>query len=416
MANQDGVPALRGAKRVLTIKSRIVAIVAVAAASSAAVGLVGSWQIARVADQGVSIYDKGLVPDQEVSALREAVGRARADGISRANAKTPAAAVEYNKALESDEKAIDTLVAAHTRRTLSSTERDALNQFVTSWYDYREARVLGDQYARDGRNQEFEDLRAQRMTPDVNRALAALDSMSKASAATARSRLDAAQDARKTGLTISLIIIVLGLLVVGAAGLFTVRAIVVPLRRLRVVLASVAGGDLTSRVEAPAADEIGEMATALNGTLDTVHDIIRQLDATSRQLSGHAEEAASQSTIASAAIDLISGEIDAMNAEAEEVVTNLANIRVMDPEAQKRDPERLLDAVASISEMVDLLGRTISDNELAQATRTTASIVNNTRENADDLAQIAAHLSSMISIFKLGDGPATRDADRLVRR
>jgi methyl-accepting chemotaxis protein len=389
----------------LTIRNRIAAITVIAAITAAAVGAVGIWQISEVAAQGTSIYKDGLIPDQEVGALRETVARARTDGLSRAYAKTPEAAAQYGKALEVDERQIDRLVESHIDRDLSSTERQALNQFVVAWHDYREARVLGDELAKQGRGAEWEKLRSERMTPDVNTALGALEDMSQASAHTARSKLDAAEQARSNGLTVSLAIILVSLLVIALVGVLTIRAMVGPLLRLRSVLESVAEGDLTRRVGQVSDDEVGDMSTALNTTLDTMHDVILQLEATAQQLSDQAEQASTQSTTASAAIELISNEVDAIHSEAENAAANLARIDTQWTSTDLLDSTHVHAVIDSMNANVKLLGRVVGDNDFIQATRTTASIMDDTRKTASSLAEMSASLTAMISVFKLNELP-----------
>ncbi len=74
--------------RLLSVRVMIMGAIMIAAVAAFIAGVVGIWQITTVAARGLTIYTDSVVPNQDVGQLREAVGRARMDGLSRANAKT----------------------------------------------------------------------------------------------------------------------------------------------------------------------------------------------------------------------------------------------------------------------------------------------------------------------------------------
>lgn len=93
------------------------------------------------------------------------------------------------------------------------------------------------------------------------------------------------------------------------------RAVLLPVHRMVTVIESMAGGDLTTRIDVRSSDEIGNMARHMNEFIDSLHETIRlfaanamelasastQLSDTSGQMAHGAESLASQSaTVATA--------------------------------------------------------------------------------------------------------------------
>jgi HAMP domain-containing protein len=62
------------------------------------------------------------------------------------------------------------------------------------------------------------------------------------------------------------------------------------------VLERVAEGDLTTRVEVRGRDEISQMATALNTTITTVHDVVSQLESQALELSDFADRSSERTS------------------------------------------------------------------------------------------------------------------------
>jgi methyl-accepting chemotaxis protein len=145
-------------------------------------------------------------------------------------------------------------------------------------------------------------------------------------------------------------------------GLWVAQRIVKPIRRVAAVLERVAEGDLTSRVEDPGQDEVGQMAVSLNTTLGTIHDVVRQLDIDATSLSDYAQHASSQTANASAATE----------------------------------------AMRSLGSVVDHEG-------VAKAIDASAALMAGIEETATKFSKMAEDLNAMISIFTIepSDGEAT---------
>jgi methyl-accepting chemotaxis protein len=273
------------------IVTKILAIAAIAMLLTAVVGGVSAWHLRVVTDKGNDIYTQALVPTQEVGNLREAVGRVRVDGLSGVIAtsqKRPDQIAMWKDALTKDEALIDEIHATYIQRDLPPAEKEAVDRFWAAWTEYRASRDLGDQLNREGRTAEWVQVRDGRTTPAIAAARTALDDLTQASAVTATQRMDQAVEAGKQAMRLTTASVLVGLLVMVFVGVVVARSIVRPLYRLRDVLLAVADGDLRPRAEIAGADEVGQMAAALNTTLTNVHGVVRQIEQDAARLSSFA--------------------------------------------------------------------------------------------------------------------------------
>jgi methyl-accepting chemotaxis protein len=201
-------------------------------------------------------------------------------------------------------------------------------------------------------------------------------------AAIAAKTYRAARDA-----TILLLVAALALAVCLALGL--VRSLTRPLRRAEELLQTVAGGDLSQRVQVGSSDELGRMTAALNQTVDRMRGAIGTIAESSRGLGGAAErmqqvseqvgataeETSAQAASVSAAADQVSANIQTVASGAEEMGTSITEIAKSANEAA--------DVAASAVRMADDTNRTIaklgaSSQEITEVVRAITSIAEQT--------------------------------------
>ncbi len=139
------------------------------------------------------------------------------------------------------------------------------------------------------------------------------------------------------------------LLLAGILALLITRSLTRPLGRTVSLLRDVAGGDLSGRLHDNAGDEVGEMGTALNESLDRMSETVagiaasattlssasEELSAVSQQLSSTSEETAAQSGAVSAAAEQVSSNVQAVAAGAEELGASISEIAMRTTEAAR---------------------------------------------------------------------------------
>jgi methyl-accepting chemotaxis protein len=108
-----------------------------------------------------------------------------------------------------------------------------------------------------------------------------------------------------------------------AAIAWTLAALIArPAREVADVLGSLAEGDLRPRVAYRSADELGEMAAALNTSLDTTQTIIAGLGAASVQLSAASMELASSAEQVATNVQIAAAGTEEMTASIQEIARN----------------------------------------------------------------------------------------------
>ena len=129
------------------------------------------------------------------------------------------------------------------------------------------------------------------------------------------------------------------LLAVVLATLIT-RSLTRPLRSTVELLRDVARGDLSARVANPTGDELGQMGSALNESLERMSETVEgiahssttlssaseELSAVSQQMSAAAEETAAQASSVSAAAEQVSHNVQSVSAGAEELGASISEI------------------------------------------------------------------------------------------
>jgi methyl-accepting chemotaxis protein len=168
-----------------------------------------------------------------------------------------------------------------------------------------------------------------------------------------------------------------GVLLTVLAAWSVVRAIRRPLRHMLTALRSVAGRDLTTRVEVIRADELGQMGAALNdalaalrGTVSSTADKVGALSAASgdlRQLAGSldssAERTAGQARSADASVGQVSAAVGDMSAATEQLAASIREIARQTSDAAVTTGQASVSAAetAAAVEALSAAGREVGD-------------------------------------------------------
>ena len=149
----------------------------------------------------------------------------------------------------------------------------------------------------------------------------------------------------------------------------TSRSITRPLDEAGVVLAAVAEGDLTQRVDESSTDEVGQMGRSMNIALSSISDVITQfadsargLAETSQRIGGlsgkiaqGAEESSAQANVVAGAATEVSRNVQTVSAGSEEMGASIREISHNANEAATV-AARAVDTVRTTTETVSRLG------------------------------------------------------------
>ena len=315
------------------VGAKIAFVLAVALAAGLVTGLAGVSSVDKLARIGNEIND--TVP--EVTALQTIALTAKAAANDERGfllAGDPSFIDEVDEKLGEVDEAVQAAVEASTDEDRAARIADvgaaigawgdALQQEFTLYKVNRQAAVniaLGAN--RELRKSYEEDLAA--VTED---AVTSLEQGERFSA-----------EASSTTVRL-LVILAIGLLVSILAGRQLTRQIVRGVRRQLAALQAVAGGDLTAEAEVNGADEVGQMATALNTATAHLRQAMGQMDANAQalasaseelssvsgQMAGSASESSSQAGLVSAAAEQVSRNVQTVATGTEEMSASIREI------------------------------------------------------------------------------------------
>jgi len=191
--------------------------------------------------------------------------------------------------------------------------------------------------------------------------------------------------ARLTVIALLIASVLVGLVLAQVAA----RAISRPVQRTVEALKSVETGDLTERLEVDSKDEVGQMAAALNKTLDqlsaamasigrnsqTLASSSEELTAVSHQMGSNAEETSAQSGVVAAAAEQVTRNLQTVATATEEMTASIKEIAKNANEAAKVATAAVKTAEAT-NQTVAKLGQ--SSEEIGQVLKVITSIAQQT--------------------------------------
>jgi methyl-accepting chemotaxis protein len=127
-------------------------------------------------------------------------------------------------------------------------------------------------------------------------------------------------------------LMVMSLICLAAAGLafavarWTARSVTRPLDEVAGVMAAVAGGDLTRRIDVRSDDEVGQMARSTNTALDTLSTLIGTIRRSATAVDGSSQQLTRVSTLISESADQASSQANVVSAAAEQVSRNVQTV------------------------------------------------------------------------------------------
>jgi methyl-accepting chemotaxis protein len=247
----------------------------------------------------------------------------------------------------------------------------------------------------------------------------------------------------------TMIVVVLAALLL-AAGIWwgLSRMISRPLRRSAEVLSRVVAGDLTQRIQVESTDEVGQMAQALNSSVEATQDAMRairesavtlassseELSATSSQMSAAAEETSAQANAVSAAAEQVSNNAQSVSTSSEQMSTSIREIATSANEAaavaanavevagsttatvarlgeSSAEIGEVIKVITSIAEQTNLLAlnATIEAARAGEAGKGFAVVANEVKELAKETAHATEEIGAKILAIQ-DDATAAVDA------
>lgn len=370
----------------LSVRTRIVAAVLVAALVATVVGVLGIRSLGTTNEATADIYHKNLLGFEQVATLRRATAEMRLYVTNHALSVEDAERASYAKLIVDSDTTINQAMQAYSATNPGAASRDALTVFsaaLTSYRDLRDTVLIPA-----GTHHDLDTWRSTRdgkVAPLVTTMDQQLATMVDKEKSGAQAAVVAAQDAYVSNRTIAIVLLVVGLALAIGTGVVVAGGIARGLNRVRSVCEDLEAGDLTVRVGLTTHDELGRMGHALDGALAKLREMVGTIDVSSTSLasaasqlagaSGHivtsAEETEVQAGVVSAAAEQVSRSSQTVAAGMEEMGASIKEIAFSAAEAARVAGEAVT-AAQGTSTTVARLGE--SSREIGDVVKAITSI------------------------------------------
>lgn len=322
------------------IGTKVVGMVLVTSSVFVTVGLIGVSRTRELSDRADVLYSQKVTGLVHLSRLRGSVGTAQ-QAVLMHVLSTDVSDKNYWQAVVVQKDAeIDKDLQALLKLQWDDSRAAQLSAFEQAFKDWRTPRdealkVSGSGELITAGTAIF--YHPQVLAKDV---FHNLEQLSEAVNQDVRGSAVAARESANRSITLMVILLIAGVVLALGLGVLAARAISRPLRRTVTVLRAVAAGDFTQQMDIGSADEVGQMAAALNQTLEllrgTMGSISRNVSAlssasdglahVSSSMSASAEETATQAGVASAAASQVSSNVQTVAAAAEELNVSIREV------------------------------------------------------------------------------------------
>jgi methyl-accepting chemotaxis protein len=361
----------------LPLRAKLLTTVGVACVVALVIGVVGLAQLGALDQRSQDIKTHALGPTDEMAQVRRTFLQTRIDSLADELIPDTTGA-EHNAFLADVDKVNAAFADLRDDTVLTGTQRALLDQADQAWKSY--ADVVGGrllQLAHSGNMQAFMTLRIQQVKPVSATLNAALDSLEKSLTAQGDASVTAATSAYHSARTLILIVLIVGVAIALALGVFVAGLVIRPVIAVRNGLVAMAAGDLTARVDVTSRDEVGQMAEALNEASGSLRATVQstaesaqalaaaaeELTSSAEAISGSAEEAATQAGTVAAAAEQISRNVQTVAAGSEEMGASINEIAQNAAEAA-RVAGSAVQAAETTTQTVTTLG--ISSQEIGE--------------------------------------------------
>ncbi len=374
-------------------------------------GLYGLHQASAINERVRNLYTQELVPLETVDDMKASFYRVR-DRVGRHLMEPERQAVHEARIREQLER-LKRNEAKYRQSRLSDEERRLMDAYAAAWKRYLaliEGKVLP--LSRAGKVEEAERVLYGPALQAFREAREAINELADYQVRRAKRRFDNAQAAYAEMRSLTVTLIVAGLLVAAALGWQLVRSIRRPLLEVRQVLGRLDQGDLTGMVSYRSEDELGQMANDLNNAIAAQRQLVSSILQTVEQVAAAGEEMSAVTGQTRKTVqdqqketEQLATAMNEMTSTVQEVARNIAQTAESATEANRQTAEGsavVREAVARIDALADQLGETAHKVEaLEKHSETIGSVVEVIRGVAEQTNLLA--LNAAIEAARAGD-------------
>jgi methyl-accepting chemotaxis protein len=372
------------------VKTKVLTTVAVSAVVTATVGVLGIQALSSAASDADDMYSKnmqGVIAAATMDGLLSDIRMNTRDTILSVDAADAATNLD---ALTGLREAFDDSVAAYGDGGLEPQKQALVDETVATMDAYEQVvrtalaplALRGDMPGWVAIN----DVQAPPLTTVMTDDIQTLRDEETAEAAAANDAIRASYESQRT---LSIAVIVIGILIAVGMGLIVAIGIARAARKVQDVTTALADGDLTRSCGLTTKDELGQMGASLDTAVTSLRDVMasvvasaeavaassEELSASSAQISASAEETSVQSGVVSAAAEEVSRSVATVAAGAEEMGASIREISQNANEAARVAASAVTEAEATTATITHL---GVSSQEIGAVIKTITSIAEQT--------------------------------------
>jgi methyl-accepting chemotaxis protein len=374
------------------LRSRLLGAILVVALTTVGVGVFGILRMATLSDRADEVYTGGTVPLDRLHVLESDWWRLQAF-TARSNIPSlpPSAIALARQDAAAAAQTLTTDTTAVSRLPLPSGARSAYAAFAQSTGQYLQ--LLQQLIAAANAGPAVQVPIIDQMNDLEATIETSMRAATTAAAHNATVTAAQAQAAYRTARTWTIVIMVVGVALAVGLALLVARGVTGPVARIRAVLAAVRAGDLRVRAGQVGGGELGEVAGALDETLDSLAGVLTlvgdssgRLAAASHQLSAVADSIAEFSSTAAGQSDRVVSSAGAVAMSVDTVATGSAQM-----EQAIREIAQNATAAARVAgqavEVADATTRTVGKlGDSSEEIATVVKLINGIAEQTNLLA------------------------------
>jgi len=242
------------------------------------IGVYGLIQMGAIQDELTEMYELQLQPIVDLGQMRVALNRIRASVLNHILADTKEEMKEFEKEIEEEDQEIEKEGELYAKSIRTEEGQALYNDFLKALKDYEEirsAQVLTLSAA--GKKEKALEAAGGPVKQRFTAAAALLGKLSDIKSKLAKDSFETADQHYSSTRNLTVATLVIATVLSVFLGLMIGRMIARPLGQSVEVLLAVAGGDYTKRLDIDTQDEVGQMAGALNKTIEAIRTSFQQL-------------------------------------------------------------------------------------------------------------------------------------------
>jgi methyl-accepting chemotaxis protein len=283
------------------------------------------------------LYTGSVLPLQHVKEVEVTTQLTYKDMLNYVVSDSAADLAKYQTAIADDDALFASQIAEYQPE---SATPELVAQLVAAWADFQRDRQTVMDAGRRNDDAAVGRILDETVSGEAEKAGEIVDTLADRDIANAKSSAAKASATYTSARTTTISVLVIGLVLAIAFGLFVSRTIVRALRRVSEVVAAIARRDFTRTAGVASRDEIGQMArqleTATAGLRETVGHLsdssrtlagaATELSAVTEQIAGSAEQTSSRAGVVASAAAEVSRNVATVSAGSEEMSASIREI------------------------------------------------------------------------------------------